>query len=131
MTDDTQTLMGLERKFWQAIVDEDAQTAIDLLTEPALMVSSHGAMKFDHATYRRMAEQGTMTVKSFELSDMESVFPAEHTAVLTYRVRQVLVPRDGSEEIVQQMTDSSTWVRDGDRWQCVMHTETPVGDPPS
>ncbi|MEO8117694.1 MAG: hypothetical protein ABI606_00030 [Rhodoferax sp.] len=32
--------------------------ALDLLCEPALMVSAHGAMKFDHARYRQMADHG-------------------------------------------------------------------------
>ena len=29
-------------------------------------------MKFDHAGYRRMAEQGPMVITSFELGDMEA-----------------------------------------------------------
>ena len=49
----SKTLIDLENKFWQAIVDQDADAATDLLTEPALMVSAHGAMKFDHAGYAR------------------------------------------------------------------------------
>src|SRR5690349_3443101 len=90
----TQTLIELEKKFWQSMVDQDADTAIDLLSEPALMVSSHGAMKFDHAGYRRMAEKGPMVVTGYELSDMEVLMPSEATAILTYRVRQTVAPRD-------------------------------------
>ena len=45
-------VVDLERKFWQAIVEQDSDTATDLLCEPALMVSTHGAMKFDHDGYR-------------------------------------------------------------------------------
>src|SRR5258706_11907264 len=71
----SKTLIELENKFWQSLVNQDTDTALDLLTEPALMVSSHGAIKFDHAGYRKMAEQGSMVVTSFELSDMEVVFP--------------------------------------------------------
>ena len=58
-------LIALEKKFWQSMVDEDTDTALSMLDEPALMVSPHGAMQFDHAGYRRMAEQGTMVIKSF------------------------------------------------------------------
>jgi len=47
------TLIDLETKFWQSMVDQDPDTAVSLLSEPALMVSAHGAMKFDHAGYRR------------------------------------------------------------------------------
>lgn len=126
MATSTKTLIDLETKFWQSIVDQDAEAALALLNEPALMVSSHGAMKFDHAGYRKMAEQGTMVVKSFELSDIEVVFPNETAAILTYRVKQNLAPRGKTESTVQEMTDTSTWIKHSDSWRCVMHTETPA-----
>ena len=74
-TPSAQTLIELEHRFWQSMVDQDAESAVQMLSEPALMVSAHGAMKFDHAQYRQMAEQGSMTVESFELSDVQVVFP--------------------------------------------------------
>jgi len=83
-------------------------------------------MKFDHAGYRQMAEKGSMVLKSYQLSDMEVVFPVEDTAILTYRVKQAMAPRGKSESITQDMADTSTWVRKGGQWQCVMHTETAV-----
>ena len=66
--DDThRELIALEKRFWQSMVDQDAATAVGLLDDSALMVSQHGAMRFDHDGYRRMAEQGTMVLKAFEL----------------------------------------------------------------
>jgi hypothetical protein len=129
MSTATQTLIELEKKFWQSMVDQDADTAIDMLSEPALMVSSHGAMKFDHAGYRSMAEKGPMVVTDFELSDMEVLMPSDSTAILTYRVRQTVAPREAGADqhaTTQDMLDSSTWVREGQGWRCVMHTETPA-----
>ena len=135
MSTSPQTLIDLEKKCWQSMVDQDADTAIDMLSEPALMVSSHGAMKFDHDGYRRMAEQGPMVVTGYELSDMEVLMPSDSTAILTYRVRQTVAPRDaghasGQHATTQDMLDSSTWVRDGQAWRCVMHTETPAVSSP-
>jgi hypothetical protein len=131
MSTATKTLIDLETKFWQSMVDQDADTAIHMLSEPALMVSSHGAMKFDHAGYRSMAEKGPMVVTDFELSDMDVLMPSDSTAILTYRVRQTVAPRDADSRpdqhaTTQDMLDSSTWIRDGDSWRCVMHTETPA-----
>ena len=126
MDADSKTLFELEKKFWKSLVDEDADAAIGLLTEPAFMVSPMGAMKFDHAGYRHMAEQGSMAVKSYELADMQAEFPSRDTAVLSYSVKQILVPRGKTEETVQHMKDTSTWVRDGGTWKCAMHTESPV-----
>ena len=126
MTTPDKTLGDLETKFWQSMVDEDTDAALQMLTEPALMVSAHGAMKFDHGGYRKMAEQGSMVVTSFELSDMEVVFPHETTAVLTYRVKQGVAKRGNGKTALQQMNDTSTWIKAGQQWKCVMHTETPA-----
>lgn len=121
-----QELVDLETRFWQSLVDQDADTALRLLSEPALMVSSHGAMSFDHEAYRKMAVQGKMIVTSFEFSDMKVTFPNAATAILTYGVKQVVKPRGEGESTVEEMNDSSTWIKTGKDWKCVMHTESPV-----
>jgi len=127
MLNASQTIKDLEQKFWQSIVDQDADTAIGLLTEPALMVSSHGAMKFSHEDYRRMATQGPMVLKSFELSDMQVVFPNDTTAVLTYHARQTMVERGKTHGgTTQDVNDTSTWVQTDGEWKCAAHTETPA-----
>ena len=120
------TLIELEKRFWQSLVEQDSDTAIKMLAEPSLMVSGHGAMQFDHAGYRKMAEQGSMVLRSFELSNMQVMFPNDSTAVLTYHVKQEMAPRDKSGGTTQEMNDSSTWIREGTFWKCVMHTETPA-----
>jgi hypothetical protein len=125
-----QNLIDLETKFWQSMVDEDTDIAIDMLDEPALMVSEHGTMEFDHDQYRQMAEHGSMVIKSFELSDMHVNFPTDQTAVLTYQVRQTMGERGKAGQIEQQMADSSVWALKNGKWLCVMHTETPLHTKP-
>lgn len=120
------TLIDLETKFWQSMVNHETEVALNLLCEPALMVSSHGAMKFDHDAYRQMADQGSMEIKSFELNDMQVVFPNDSTAVLSYRVKQALAPRGKEATTEQEMNDTSTWVQTDQGWRCAMHTETPM-----
>lgn len=122
----SKTLIDLETKFWESMVSQDTDAALRLLSEPALMVGSRGAIKFDHAGYRKMAEQGPMVLTAFELRDVDVVFPNATTAILTYRVRQEVAERGEDKSKVQEMNDTSTWIRTGERWQCVMHTETPV-----
>src|SRR5678816_3668545 len=103
MQTSSKTLIDLENKFWQSMVDQDPDTAVSLLSEPALMVSAHGAMKFDHAAYRKMADQGSQVLTSFELRDVEVVFPNDTTAILTYRVKQETASRGGSTGTTQEM----------------------------
>ena len=126
MNDPTRTLIDLETKFWQSMVDQDTDAALELLCEPAMMVSSHGAMKFDHAGYRKMAEQGPMVLTAFELGDVDVLLPDDTTAILSYRVRQTTAPRGEKKGEVREMNDTSTWVRAGGRWRCAIHTETPA-----
>ena len=48
-------------------------------------------------------------------------------SAVTYRVRQSVAPRaDRGAAEREEMHDSSTWVRSGSGWKCVIHTETPV-----
>lgn len=126
MQTDKNTVIELENRFWQSMVDEDTETALGMLSDPAFMVSPHGSMKFDHAGYRQMAEHGTMVVKSYELNDMDATFPSDDVVVLTYNVKQVLRSRGESQDIEQHMMDTSTWVREDGAWRCIMHTETPT-----
>lgn len=123
--DATQELMDLENRFWQSMVDNDTDVALEMLAEPSVMVSEHGAMQFDHDGYRKMAEQGSMVIKSFELSDMNVSFPDKNTALITYHAKQAIAERGKSEEIKQEMLDSSVWTHKNGHWICVMHTETP------
>lgn len=93
------------------------------------MVSQHGSIKFDHAGYRKMAEQGKMVITSFELKDVDAVFPNETTAILSYRVTQRVETREKlarKSHATQDMADTSTWVEAADGWRCVIHTQTPV-----
>ena len=114
----------LEERFWQSIVDKETNVALDLLNEPALMVSSRGALKFDHAGYRKMAEDDTYKLLDFKLSEMQAVFPTEDVAVLTYQVDQTTEMK--GKKMDTKMSESSTWVRKGDSWVCVAHTESPM-----
>ena len=125
MKADHSELVNLEKTFWQSMVDERTEVALGLLAEPSFMVSPHGAMKFDHAEYRRMAEQGSSVIKRYELGEMDATFVNDATVILSYDVKQVLSKRGQSEETEQHMTDTSTWVKLGEAWKCVMHTETP------
>lgn len=127
MANPRETIIDLENKFWQSMVDHDTDIALDMLTEPALMVSSHGVMKFGHEDYRRMAEKDSLVLKEFELTNMEVVFPNDATAVCSYRARQRMSQRGKSDATEQEMNDTSTWVKTPEGWKCVMHTETPAG----
>ena len=117
-----QEIERLERAFWQSMVDGKAEVATQMLTEPALMVSGHGLNKFDHAAYEKMAADDSYRLTKFELSDFDVVFPTQDVAVASYRVKQSMEAK--GESLTEEVFDSSTWVRLGDAWKCVAHTES-------
>jgi hypothetical protein len=117
-----QEIEKLERAFWQSMVDGEAGIATAMLTEPALMVSGHGLNKFDHAAYERMAANDSYRLTDFEFSDFDVVFPTQDVAFASYRVRQSMEAK--GEALTEEVFDSSTWVRLGDAWKCVAHTES-------
>jgi uncharacterized protein (TIGR02246 family) len=119
------TLINLEMQFWQSIKDSDPDAAIALLCDQSLMVSSHGAMKFGHEEYRKMAEQGPQVLTAYELTNMDVLFPNDDTAVVSYHASQTMAPRGKSAGGDRQEKNyTSTWVRENGDWKCAAHTET-------
>ena len=117
-----QEIEKLETSFWQSMVDGKSEVATQMLTEPALMVSGHGVRKFDHPAYEKMAADDSFRLTEFEISDFDVMFPTHDVAVASYRVRQSMEAR--GKEVTEDVFDSSTWVRMGDDWKCVAHTES-------
>jgi ketosteroid isomerase-like protein len=114
---------GLEQAFWQSMVDGKANVATAMLTEPAVMVSGHGALKFDHATYEKMAAKDEYRLVGFKLSKMDIVFPRDDLAIATYHAAQTMETQ-GSTIVKMEAFDSSTWIRLHEGWKCVAHTES-------
>ncbi len=122
---DEKLIIQLEQRFWKSIADKQTNVALGLLNEPALMVSARGAMKFDHAGYRKMAEaDAAYNLLDFEFSEMKTVFPVEDVAVLAYQVEQKAEMKGKKTDT--KMSASSTWVKKGGSWVCVIHTESPM-----
>lgn len=114
----------LERAFWDSMIAGKPEIATGMLTEPAVMVSGHGANKFDHAAYTRMAKDDRYKLVDYSISDMDVIFPRDDVAVATYQVDQRMEMQ--GKPVQMNVYDTSTWVKvDGD-WRCVMHTESPV-----
>lgn len=115
---------GLEKAFWNSMVAGKPEVATGMLTEPAMMVNGHGAMKFDHAAYTKMANDDEYRLLDYTLSDMEVIFPTDDVAVASYHVDQKVEMH--GETVQMDMYDTTTWIKMGEQWRCVMHTESPA-----
>ena len=117
-----QTIVDLETRFWQSMVDKDAKLAKTLIADDCLITGPMGAMKLDPDKYEAMTEEGRWTLESFKLSDLNVIFPSDDTAIVAYKVRQK-GEMDG-KAMDLSCADSTTWVRDGRDWKCALHTES-------
>lgn len=122
MATNAQTIVDLETKFWQSMVDKDAKFARTLIAEDCLVTGPMGAMKIDPDKYEAMTRDGKWTLDSFKFSDLNVIFPSDDTAIVAYKVHQK--GEMGGKPMDMQCADSSTWVRDGRDWKCALHTET-------
>ena len=122
MADSTDTIVKLEKTFWQSMVDKDADKAMTMIADECLITGPMGTMRSDPEDYKRMTEVGDWELDKFEFSDVQVIFPADDTAIIAYKVHQTGTMKDQPMDL--NCADSTTWVRDGDEWKCALHTET-------
>ena len=123
----TDEITAIEKRFWQTIVDKDANAGADMLTEASLVTGAQGAARIDREHYMRLMEMGDWNLRSFKLSDIEVVEVGSNVAVIGYKIREDLVV-DG-KKLVLEAADASTWIKGADGWKCALHTESVLGDP--
>ena len=120
-------LIELERKFWQAMKDQDLETARRLTEFPCLVAGPQGVGSIDEKTFEAMMKQSPK-LESFRLKDgakMRRI--SDDVALLAYEVHEELTV-DGRPVSIDA-ADCSTWVRRDGRWACAQHSETIEGDP--
>lgn len=132
MTMDTRTttdaLIQLERDYWQAIKDRNAQACADLSADGCLVTGAQGVGSFTKQQMLKMMEQGGgYTLDTYELKDVRARMLRDDMGVVAYTVRQTLTV-DGAPTTFEA-ADTSTWILRNGKWECVVHTESILGDP--
>ena len=123
-----QELLALEKKYWQALKDKDADTAMRLSDDPAIVTGPQGVLRLDRSTLGGMMKAASYTLNDFTIGDDAHVqLLGDDVAVLAYTVHEELTV-DG-KPVTLDAADSSTWVRRNGRWVCALHTESLKGDP--
>lgn len=121
-------LLELEKRFWQALKDQDADTAMRLTDEPCIVTGAQGVGAIDRETLGAMIKSASYTLQRFELKEGAQVrLLGDDVAIVAYQVHEELTV-DG-KPVAFDAADSSTWVRRDGRWLCAMHTEAIMGDP--
>jgi len=120
-------ILDLERRYWQAMRERDLKTAVSLTEFPCLIAGASGVRSVDQASYEKMMTRASWRIQDVEIEDGAEVRQlTEDVAVIVYGVREEMTV-DG-RPLTLHASDSSVWVRRGDRWKCAMHTESIAGD---
>lgn len=123
-----QELLALEKEYWQAIKDKDADTAVRLSDDPCIVTGAQGVGRIGGQALARMMKTSSYTLHDFKISDDAEVrLLGDDVAVLAYTVHEQLTV-DG-KPVTLDAADASTWVRRNGRWVCALHTESLKGDP--
>lgn len=120
-------LIGLEKRFWQAIKDKDAVTAMLLTDETCIVTGPQGVGLISREQLEKMINNSDSIINSFEFKDDIKVRQvSDDVAVLAYNVHEELTVE--GKPVVLDAAESSTWVRRHGRWVCALHNESLLGD---
>jgi hypothetical protein len=120
-------ILDLERRYWQAMQEQDVRTAVALTEFPCLIAGASGVRSVDQASYEKMMTGGTWRLHEFEIEEGAEVRQlGEDVAVIVYRVREEMTVE--GKPVTIRAADSTVWVRRGDGWKCAVHTESIEGD---
>jgi uncharacterized protein (TIGR02246 family) len=120
-------IVDLETKFWTAIRDRDAKSALALMTEPCTLAGAQGVMPLTREDYTRMSGDSSWELHGFKMDKVDVRFPADDVAIIGYIVDEDLTV-EGSK-VKLKAAETSTWVKQDGKWLCASHTESILGDP--
>lgn len=115
-------LMGLEKKYWQAMRDKDLAAALSLTDFPCVVASAHGARTIDRRQFEEMfnSQKGQIGTLNFG-SNPQVRMLNDDTAVIAYEIHGTMKAENAERKL--DAIDTSTWVKRGENWLCAMHTE--------
>jgi hypothetical protein len=121
-------ILDLETQYWQAIKNNDPETAERLSHDPCIISGPQGLAKLDKKSLADVMRNPAYTVHNFKIGDDAQVeLLDDDVAVLAYNVHEELTVNGKRLEI--DAADTSTWIRRNGRWECALHTESLRGDP--
>lgn len=126
---DRETVLDLERRFWNAMKEKDGRTAARMTDDQCIVVGAQGVSAIDSSKMGQLTVEGTWQLQqySFDEKNAQVRFIGDDVAIVAYKVDERVVV-DG-KTLPVNANDSSVWVRRNGEWLCALHTESLAGDP--
>ncbi|WP_286971840.1 DUF4440 domain-containing protein [Flavobacterium sp. UBA4854] len=116
-------IIELEKKYWNGVENNDYETVRNLTFFPCIVAGKNGIQSISEVEFKNMFDSGqTNKIKVLNIYDVKEKLIAENTAVIGYRLDFEIV--DQSQKAPIKCVCTSTWVKENNKWACVMHTET-------
>lgn len=113
-----ETITAKEKEMYEALKNGDMDTFEANLADNFVSIYEIGVIEREEELERLP----NLKIRNYELSDIQMIEPAENVAILTYTLMGS--GTFGEEEFDGTYYCSSTWVKEGDQWKGVVHTET-------
>ena len=122
-----QQLVDLEKKYWDAMVSKDVDTAVRMSDEPCYVTGAQGVSAISNEQYRKLMTDGKWDLHSYTMDKIQARLISPEVAIIAYTVTEKLTVE--GKPLTLTANDSSTWVRKNGEWKGSMHTEAVAGDP--
>jgi len=120
-------LIDLERKYWDAMVTKDVDTAVRMSDEPCYIAGAQGVSQISNEQYRKLMTDGKWVLHSYNMDKILARLVSPDVAIIAYTVTENLTVE--GQKLTLTANDASTWVRRNGEWKCSLHTEAVSGDP--
>lgn len=128
MANTNDEIVKLEKQYWQALVDQDFDKALELTSDPAIVSGPQGVTKLTHKKFKDMMGQGpSWKIEKFDFQQVEVEQISDDVAIIGYKVREDVTVE--GKRLTLDLADTSTWVRKNGKWTCALHSEAIAGDP--
>ena len=122
-----QQLIDLEKKYWDAMITKDVDTAVRMSDDPCYIAGAQGVSAISNEQYRKLMTDGKWQLHEYTMDRIQARLVAPDVAIIAYTVTEKLTVE--GKPLTMTANDTSTWTRKNGEWKCSMHTESVAGDP--
>ncbi|MFC0780647.1 DUF4440 domain-containing protein [Flavobacterium sp. HJSW_4] len=116
-------IIELEKKYWHGVENDDYETVKNLTMFPCVVAGKNGIQSINEEEFKKMFDSGqTNKIKVLNIYDVKEKLISENTVVIGYLLDFTIL--DDSQKTPIKCVCTSTWIKENNKWACVMHTET-------